>query len=808
MKKTDPKEIESLLAEIKTEDSRSESDRYLMSPDGSIHGVTESVVYRNSSNGYSVLNFNSEGSILSAVGIMPDVSEGDKLALFGKWEMNAKFGRQFHVDEYRVELPGSAADIEKYLSSGAIKGIGPKTAARIVEAFGDETADVIENHPDYLSQIQGITPKRAREISEEFKAKADIRTVMSFFKSYFGPSLTMKIYDKFGEKSVDLAKTSPFRLCDEIDGVSFDAADQMAKKLGFPSESPDRISAGLRWVLNKTAFREGHTCLPENVLINQASLTLKVPKQTVADAVESELKSRSLIAERVNLSSDGRVNSLTDAEKAGFDSLPGEENGKAGAVTRLIYPCEMYDHEKYIAGKLMRLSRGSVSLDFGEIERFIRFSEQRNGIAYAEEQRRAIFTALTKGVLVLTGGPGTGKTTVIDGLICIFENMKLKYTLAAPTGRAAKRITESTGREAKTLHRLLEVDFSDGDVGDDRDILKKFKRNEKNRLEEDVIIIDEVSMIDTLLMSALMHAVKPGCKLILIGDADQLPSVGPGNVLRDIIASGAVTTVALTKIFRQAESSLIVTNAHAINRGEMPVLNARDRDFFFMPKENDAETAALTADLVARRLPAAYGSEESVQVITPSRRGQTGTELLNKRVQELLNPPSKMKREYKHGGVLFRVGDRVMQIRNNYEIEWTTGARSGQGLFNGEIGLIEEIDAPGRFMGINFDGKNVIYDFGSLEDLEPAFAITVHKSQGSEYDTVVIPLGDVPPQLATRNLLYTAVTRAHKRVIVLGRTDVLARMVSNEKHITRFTGLSRRMAEAKSNEKINAKINF
>ena len=775
IKKTDRGELEEILEDIRSESAGEEAGRYLMKDDGSIPGTVESIVYRNESNGYTVVTFNSEGTVISAFGIMPEIGEGDRLSLFGNWETSARFGRQLRVGEYRVEAPLEKADIEKYLASGAIKGIGPKTAARIADAFGEDTADVIENHPEYLAQIPGITPKRAREISEEFKSKSDVRTVMAFFRSFFGPSLTMRIYDRYGEKSVETAKRSPYTLCDEIDGLSFEAADSMALKLGFDVASPDRISSGIRWTLNRVLFREGHTCLPEDRLIGAASSALSVAPEEIRPCLEREIGAGRLVSE--TLSAD-----------AGEDP--------SGAEEKLIYPAEIYDHERYIAGRLVRLCRGSMPVSLDDIERFIGISERRNGLVYAEEQRSAIRSALSKGVLVLTGGPGTGKTTVISALISIFENLGMDYTLAAPTGRAAKRITESTGREAKTIHRLLEVDFSSGEPNDDRDLLRKFKRNEKNRLDEDAVIVDELSMIDVLLMSALLHALKPGCRLILIGDADQLPSVGPGNVLHDMISSGVIPSVALSKVFRQAESSLIVTNAHLINRGEMPCLTARDRDFFFIPRESDEEIASLTAELVASRLPAAYGDGESVQAITPSRRGVCGTENLNRRIREALNPPAPWKREHRRGDTLFRCGDRVMQVRNNYEICWRTGGRTGQGLFNGETGVIESIDPSGLFIEINFDGKTVDYSFSDLDDLEPAFAVTVHKSQGSEFDSVVIPLGTVPPVLATRNLIYTAVTRAHRRVVIVGRAGVLAEMIANKTVSDRFTGLRRRLIEA------------
>ena len=777
-RKTDRAELGDILKDIKSRAAEEESDRFLMTGDGSIPGTVENIVYRNESNGYTVVTFNSEGSLISAFGIMPDVGEGDRLSLFGTWETSARFGRQLKVGEYRVEAPAESSDIEKYLASGAIKGIGPKTAAKIFEAFGEDTADVIENHPDYLAQIPGITPKRAREISEEFRSKSDIRTVMTFFRSYFGPSLTMKIYDRYGEKSIETAKSAPYRLCDEIDGLSFESADSMATSLGFAPDSPERIASGIRWTLNRVLFREGHTCLPEKRLIEMSASALAVDAAFVVPCLESEIASGRLVAE----------------SPADGDVLSG---GSGSPVSgRMIYPAEIYDHEKYIAGRLVRLCRGSGTISGENAENFISFSERRNSITYAEEQKKAIRSALSRGVLVLTGGPGTGKTTVISALISIFENLGLEYSLAAPTGRAAKRITESTGREAKTIHRLLEVDFASGEPNDDRDLLRKFKRNEKNRLEEDVIIVDELSMIDCLLMSALLHAVKPGSRLILIGDADQLPSVGPGNVLGDIIASGVIPSVALTQVFRQAESSLIVTNAHAINRGEMPCLTARDRDFFFIPRETDASIAELTADLAAFRLQNAYGDKETVQVLSPSRRGICGTENLNRQIRELINPPAPWKKEHKSRDIIFRTGDRVMQIRNNYEISWNIGGKKGQGLFNGEIGVILSIDSSARLMEISFDGKNVDYSFSDLDDLEPAFAVTVHKSQGSEYDSVVIPLGDMPPVLATRNLIYTAVTRAHKRVIIVGRYDVLEKMIKNKTVSERYTGLCRRLREA------------
>lgn len=802
MKKAGKKELDRLLEDIKKEAPEALDDNYLMTEDGSIPGTVESVIYRNDMNGYSVITLNSGGVPVSAVGIMPDVGEGDRLSVYGRWEQNPKFGRQFKVNEYRTELPGEAADLEKYLASGAIKGIGPKTASKIVEAFGDDTATVIGEHPDWLAQIPGITPKRAREISEEFKSKSDIRAVMAFFRSYIGPSMAMKVYGRYKERAVETAKRSPYLLCDEIEGLSFERIDVLAGALGFARDCPERLSSGVRTVLCDLAFREGHTCIPYDRLLPAAAEFLGIPAETAEEAVKKEVAAGRIVAEDLPAgdavppcAGPGVLTGETAVSSSGpVTAQEAGESGSGGFVS-LLYPAEMYDHESYIAGRLCRLCRGSASLDIGDIETFISHSEKNQGIRYADEQRQAIFTALSRGVTVITGGPGTGKTTVISALIGIFGSMDMKLTLAAPTGRAAKRITEATGREARTIHRLLEVDMSD-EGG--RDMLRSFRRNEKNRLEEDVIIVDEISMIDTLLMSALLHALKPGCRLVLIGDADQLPSVGAGNILADIIASGVIPVVSLRHIFRQAESSLIVMNAHAINRGQMPVLNSRDRDFFFIEKESDRDIADYVADLCARRLPAAYGPSESVQVISPTRRGTAGTEYLNTKLQELVNPPAAGRREHRRGNTVFRTGDRVMQVRNNYDIEWRSGRRSGQGIFNGDIGVITGMDNFGKFMDVSFDGREVVYDFSSLEDLELAYAITVHKSQGSEYDSVVIPLGDIPPVLATRNLLYTAVTRAHKRVIIVGKSRLIADMVSNSRTDIRYTGLVRRLLEADS----------
>ncbi len=735
-----------------------------------LKGTVEGVLYRNDDNGYIVATvISDEDELVNIVGIMPDVDEGDRITAHGKWENNARYGKQYRVIEYIVEMPTEAADIERYLASGAIKGIRAKTARRIVAEFGEDTVDVIENHSDWLSRIPGISPKRALEISEEFKSKSDMRATVAFFREYFGPATTMKIYACFGKHSVSIAKDNPYRLCEEVRGIGFDKADAMAQKLGLASDSSDRIGAGIVYILTFNAGQNGHTCLPREKLVEASASLLGVD----ASAVSSETD---------KLITKGRL----------FSETVGEDT--------YIYESLQYKNERYIAEKLWRLKRSSAPLDFKDIEAFVRKEEVQNRIEYADEQKKAIFNAMTSGVLVLTGGPGTGKTTVVTAIINIYESLGLEVALAAPTGRAAKRMTEATGREAKTVHRLLEVDFGDGDKSSKRDDSAPlvFKRGENNYLDEDAIIIDEASMLDTVLTASLLKAIRPGARIVFIGDADQLPSVGAGNVLCDILDSGALPSVRLSKIFRQAEESLIVTNAHAINRGEMPRLDVKDRDFFFMPRESDAQIASTVASLCAERLPRAYGDPEGIQVISPTRRGNSGTDKLNSVLQAAINPPARGKKEHKFRDTVFRTGDRVMQVRNNYELEWTRYGKLGMGIFNGDIGKIKDINPTEKYIEIDFDSREVFYEFTDLEDLELAYCVTVHKSQGSEYPTVVLPLGSVPPMLCTRNLLYTAVTRAQKRVIVVGFESTIETMVGGLRSALRYTGLSRRLCEVAS----------
>ena len=729
-------------------------------------GSIEHVVYANEENGYTILDFGTEqNELVTLVGILPYVAEGDELTVFGKWVHNPKYGRQFQVEHFEKRLPSDAAAILRYLSSGAVKGVGPKKAQKLVEMFGEDTFEVIERHPDWMTQIPGISRRMAQEISEEFARQAGIRSAMMFFRDFFGAALTVRIYKAWGSAAVDRAKENPYRLCEEIEGIGFEKADAMAEQLGFDRTGQERIKSGILYVLQYNGLLNGHTCLPRVRLIEAACSMLGAESEQVEAAMGVLLQEKRLRRMHVK-TREGEQDYIFD---------------------RISYECE-----RTIADKLVILDRACVRIDTRDIAHLIGREERSGGIAYARLQKEALAGALESGVFILTGGPGTGKTTVVRALLRIFKSMDLRVALAAPTGRAAKRLSEATSAEAKTVHRLLEMSFNDSKKA-------QFARNERNLLEEDVIIVDESSMMDSALTAALLRAVKPGARIVLIGDADQLPSVGAGNVLRDLIASGRFSTVELTEVFRQAQNSLIVTNAHAIDRGEMPRLDVKDNDFFFLPRKSDAEIAFTVADLCKNRLPRTYGAQivGSIQVITPSRKGEAGTEHLNRLLQDTLNPAHASKREHRVRDMIFREGDRVMQIRNNYDLIWERGEESGCGVFNGDIGIIEAISPKDHSVEVAFDDRHVTYDFTALDELELAYAVTVHKSQGSEYPVVILPLYTAPPMLLTRNLLYTAVTRAQRMVILVGREDIAAEMVRNNRQSMRYTGLCTRLLAGK-----------
>ena len=730
-----------------------------------LKGTVEHIIYCNEDNAYTVMDVGTDDDVITACGILPYISEEDAIILWGNWVHNPKYGRQFKVEQYEREMPADAAAILRYLASRSVKGVGPKLAEKIVETFGDETLDVMENHPEWLADIPGISRKKAAEIGEDFQAKAGIRSAMIFFRDYFGAAMTVRIYKHYGGKAVDLARRNPYRLCDEVEGIGFERADRMAMSLGLDPEGNERLQSGVKYLLTSNAAQNGHVCLPRPKLTEAAARLLHTDAARIEAAVDAQLDAGRLIRRRFG----------------GVD---------------YIYDAASDREEQYIADKLSLLDTLCPAVDAGDAQAFILREEREMGMQYAAGQKEAIRDVLTHGVMILTGGPGTGKTTVVHALLHMFRSMDMSVALAAPTGRAAKRLSESTAMEARTIHRLLEMEFEEGSGRG------HFRRNEQDLLEESVIIVDEASMVDNTLMCSLCKAIKPGARLILIGDADQLPSVGAGQVLNDLIASGRFATVRLHEIFRQAQTSLIVTNAHAINEGCMPDLGVKNNDFFFLYRRTDREIADTVVELCKTRLPRTYGAETEggIQIISPSRKGEAGTENLNRLLQASLNPAAKGKRELHYREAVFRVGDRVMQIKNNYDIAWEeTGSRrntdetAGSGVFNGDIGTVVAVSPAERSMIVRFDDKEATYTGEMLDELEHAWAVTVHKSQGSEYPFVIIPMYGAPPMLLTRNLLYTAVTRARRMVILVGREDIVRTMVGNARQSMRYTGLGARL---------------
>ena len=724
-----------------------------------VSGVVDSIIFQNEENGYTVCEIeDSEGYPIVLTGIIPYLSEGDKITAHGTWTNHQIYGKQFKAETYEKTLPEESGDILRYLASGSVKGIGPKTAQKIVEKFGTDSFSVIENHPDWLCEIPGITNKKAAAISESFKSISGSRAVMMFCRDFFTPQMSMKIYKRWGSSAIDRIKNNPYRLCEEIGGISFSRADRIAMSMGLDIDSPDRILQGLIYVLRTEASRSGHTCLPENELIRCAADLL------FGGEVGYEEKIKTTLDNGI------RYSSVSVLVKDGV---------------RFISDSRIFSAERYVAKKLSKINLLCPKMTSGDSVRMIEKCEASSGITYADLQRKAMYTAMTEGVMILTGGPGTGKTTVIKGLISVFESLAYNVSLAAPTGRAAKRMSETTSHEAKTIHRLLEMDASDA-AG------SKFLRDENNTLDADVIIIDEASMIDIMLMQSLLRAVKNGSRLILIGDSDQLPSVGAGNVLGDIIDSGKFALVRLTEIFRQSCESMIIENAHRINEGQLPEISKKDGDFFFIKRNSEEEIASSVIELIKTRLPHTYGRDivSSIQALTPSRKGISGTENLNEKLQEALNPPSPDKKEKRSHGIIFRVGDRVMQTKNNYTAEWKTDDdKEGLGIFNGDIGVIDDIDEEENTITVRFDDRICPIDSIMAEDLDHAYAVTVHKSQGSEYPIVIIPLYSCAPMLLTRNLLYTAITRASRMVVLVGKPEILAQMVENNSHAVRCTML-------------------
>ena len=723
-------------------------------------GTIENVVYRNESNDYTVLEIGTDsGELVVAVGIIPMAFEGEQIELRGNWTYHKEFGKQFAFDSFEKKLPVEVDGIYRYLSSRTVKGVGPVTAMKIVNRFGTDTFDVIENHPEWLTDIHGITMKKASAISESFREQTGIRGVMMFCKDFMGASDITKVYKNFGAGAVGIIQDNPYILCNSEFGISFEKADAIAKSLGAAADSASRIYSGMRYILSYNGSVNGHTCLPSEKLIAASVQLLELPESTVTEMLEILLDSGELSSYR--------------------------KDGTAYVMTN-----ETAEAEDIIAKRISSVMNEVGAFRATDISALIQKVELGLRLNFAPLQREALFASLENGVMVLTGGPGTGKTTVIKAMLSIFDSIGLKTVLAAPTGRAAKRMGEATSEEAKTVHRMLEMEkTTEGTT--------RFCRNAKNPLSESVVIVDEASMLDLSLAAALFSALKRGSRLILIGDSDQLPSVAAGNVLSDLISTDRIKTVRLTEIFRQSKESLIITNAHRINEGTSPILSKTDSDFFFVRREDEREISDTIASLITERLPRTYGKsiKDDIQVITPSKKGSGGVENLNNALQLRLNPPAKLKREKMSHGVVFREGDRVMQITNNYDIEWEKNGAVGVGLFNGDIGVIDSINMSEESMTVRFDDRVAVYSFDMLDELELAYAITVHKSQGSEYPVVIIPMYSCPPMLMTRNLLYTAVTRAKNMVIMVGRSDIPGRMVSNNREVMRYTTLKDKICD-------------
>lgn len=730
-----------------------------------VNGYVEKIKFRNEENGYSILSVNSDGEEYVLVGTFPYISEGDFIEASGRSVEHPVYGDQIQVETYELKAPEDSASMERYLGSGAVKGVGTALAARIVRRFKADTFRIIEEEPERLAEVKGISEKMAMSISEQMEAKKDLRQAMMFLQEYgISMNLALKIYNEYGPRLYGIMKENPYRLADDIQGVGFKMADEIAQRVGIFTDSDFRIRSGIFYTLLQSVAN-GHTYLPKEELLAGASELLHVDPESM----EKHL---------VDLQMEKKI------------VVKGQE----------IYAAQYYYMELNAARMLHDLNlRGSAPE--GEIRKKLERICAEEQIEPDELQIQAVIEAVNSGLLIITGGPGTGKTTTINTIIRYFEQEEMEILLAAPTGRAAKRMTEATGYEARTVHRLLELTGIPDDSGSSSGM--HFERNEENPLDADAIIIDETSMVDIYLMHALLRAVNPGTRLILVGDVNQLPSVGPGNVLRDLIDSGCFNVVCLTRIFRQAAESDIIVNAHRINGGEQIPLGKPSRDFLFIRRENPDAIISAMITLIREKLPGyVHADPFEIQIMTPMRKGALGVERLNSILQEYLNPKSPDKAEREAGGVIYRVGDKVMQIKNNYQIEWEIRNRygipvdGGTGVFNGDIGRIRSINTFAEQLTVEFDeGKMVDYSFRQLEELELAYAITIHKSQGSEYPAVVVPVHSGPRMLMTRNLIYTAVTRARSCVCLVGIPETFQAMVNNEMEQRRYTGLKARLKE-------------
>ena len=722
-----------------------------------LQGTIAAVIFQNYDNGYAVLRLKcADGQVVTVVGTIPMPAVGEGLMVTGKWSSHSSYGRQFEAEFLERMLPKTSTDILSYLSGRIIKGIGPRSAARIVDKFGDKTLDIMEREPHRLAEVSGISAKRAQAIGEEFRLRVGMRQLMEFLTAHQLPAeLSVQVYKLYGEQAMELLYDDPYLLM-ELE-APFGAVDRFAIDLGVAGDDPRRVEAGILFEMqyNLTA---GHCFLPCDKLLAATAQLLNVDEECVQQAVSR----------------------LLEADRLVEDMLTG---------ISVLYLPQIHEAETYICNRLMEASRLKFRPE-AAVAQMMQSAQMENGLRYSQQQADAICASLDSGLLLVTGGPGTGKTTMLRGILSVYQQMGLKCQLAAPTGRAAKRLTEVTGEEASTIHRLLEatIDLQNGQM--------YFVRDEDNPLKADAVIVDEMSMVDVQLLHALLKAVPSKARIILVGDPDQLPPVGPGAPFSDCLRSGLLPAVRLTEIFRQAQQSLIVMNAHRVNQGQMPNLRDVKSDFFFMRCASEEIVGQTIESLCSKRLPQNMGiSPEQIQVLTPTRKGGVGTWSLNYRLQQALNPAMPMKKERQWGDFTFREGDRVMQIRNNYDIVWkkTDGSAVGTGVFNGDVGNIAVIDPQMEQMTVIFDDKEVVYDFDQLGELEPAYAMTVHKSQGSEYRAVILAAWNGHPNLMCRSVLYTAITRARELLIIVGREDVVAAMTENAKRNRRYTGLKLRL---------------
>lgn len=731
-----------------------------------IKGTVEAVIFQNEENGYTVLRLDTgESGAVTVVGTIPNAAPGEALEIRGRWMRHASYGEQFKAEQVDRRMPAGEKAIYEYLSSGAVRGVGAATAKRMIEAFGDETLTVLEEHPEYLTRIRGMTRKRALAIGEAFRLQMGMRRLLEFLSAHsISPQFAMPLYRRYGDRALEVIKGNPYLLVDEELGLNFGLADELAIRLGLAEDGPQRVEAGLLFELSHN-LTNGHTFLPRRKLLAATAQLLGIAEEALSGGLEALIQRGDVVEEEI-------------------------------AGEQACYLEDLYEAECFVARRIAEMTSSELHLPVG-IDQLISRIEAAQGITYAPQQRQAVELAAHRQVMLLTGGPGTGKTTSLRGVLMLFDDLGLHTALAAPTGRAAKRLGELCGMEAATIHRLLETQY---DPASGRLI---FARGESDPLKADAVIIDETSMVDIRLMEALLAALQPACRLVLVGDPDQLPSVGPGCLFSDLIRSRAVPTVRLTEIFRQAAQSAIVRNAHAINQGIVPDLCNRDADFFFLRRQNAARAVDTIVELVKTRLPNHMGiPPDQIQVLSPTRKQACGTAALNRALQEAVNPPSEDRPERRFGEFVFRQGDRVMQVRNNYDIMWreSSGATAGMGIFNGDIGRITAVDPHSGTLTVDFDGRLAEYTPDLLMELEPAYAITVHKAQGSEYRAVILAAMDGAPMLLTRGVLYTAITRARSLFICVGDGQVIAKMTANNRQQRRYSGLRARLAACRGNE--------